>query len=137
MTQVAGPERRTRSGGRDVIDHPPGGHDDVANVLAGVCDAVMNRRQVAGIVGVDGTGGMNTDASGDWVLPGDPRSPKTNSTAYELAMREFEIEREEHAREQRLFALAARRPRAVQGVDEAEHEPSFVSFRPTTERTDR
>ena len=104
VTQVAGLERRTRSGGRDVIDHPPGGHDDVANVLAGVCDAVMNRRQVAGIVGVDGTGGMNTDASGDWVLPGDPRSPKTNSTAYELAMREFEIEREEHAREQRLFA---------------------------------
>ncbi len=29
-------ERRTSRGGRDSIDHPPGGHDDVANVAAGV-----------------------------------------------------------------------------------------------------
>lgn len=27
-------ERRTRSGGADLIDHPPGGHDDLANVVA-------------------------------------------------------------------------------------------------------
>lgn len=27
-------ERRARSGGRDRVDHPPGGHDDHANVLA-------------------------------------------------------------------------------------------------------
>lgn len=28
-------ERRTARGGRDSIDHPPGGHDDVANAVAG------------------------------------------------------------------------------------------------------
>src|SRR5205085_7711562 len=31
IDQLAGLERRTRSGGKDVIDHPPGGHDDLAN----------------------------------------------------------------------------------------------------------
>jgi hypothetical protein len=33
--QLAGLERRRRAGGRDVIDHSPGGHDDVANAVAG------------------------------------------------------------------------------------------------------
>jgi hypothetical protein len=28
-------ERRTRSGGKDLVDHPPGGHDDIANAVAG------------------------------------------------------------------------------------------------------
>jgi len=43
VTQLASLERRTRSGGRDTIDHPPGCHDDLANCLAGVCDAVSQR----------------------------------------------------------------------------------------------
>lgn len=34
--QFAGLERRTARGGRDSIDHGPGSHDDVANVVAGV-----------------------------------------------------------------------------------------------------
>lgn len=33
-------ERKSRVGGRDVIDHPPGGHDDLANVVAGVCSCI-------------------------------------------------------------------------------------------------
>ena len=37
ISQLAGLEpHRTRSGGKDVIDHSPGGHDDVANSVAGV-----------------------------------------------------------------------------------------------------
>ncbi|WP_442510564.1 hypothetical protein SH528x_002189 [Novipirellula sp. SH528] len=36
VDQLASLERRTRAGGRDVIDHPPGGHDDLANAVAGV-----------------------------------------------------------------------------------------------------
>jgi hypothetical protein len=36
VAQLASLERRTRAGGRDIIDHPPGGHDDLANVVAGV-----------------------------------------------------------------------------------------------------
>jgi hypothetical protein len=38
VIQLAALERRTRSGGRDIVDHPPGGHDDLANVVAGVAD---------------------------------------------------------------------------------------------------
>jgi hypothetical protein len=36
ITQLVSLERRTARGGRDSIDHPPGGHDDIANVVAGV-----------------------------------------------------------------------------------------------------
>lgn len=41
IAQLAALERRTVSGGRDKIDHPPGGHDDLANVIAGVAQAVV------------------------------------------------------------------------------------------------
>ena len=34
-TQLVNLERRTTRGGRDSIDHPPGGHDDLANAAAG------------------------------------------------------------------------------------------------------
>jgi hypothetical protein len=33
--QLCALERRTARGGRDSVDHPPGGHDDVANAAAG------------------------------------------------------------------------------------------------------
>jgi hypothetical protein len=33
--QICALEGRTARGGRDSIDHPPGGHDDLANVIAG------------------------------------------------------------------------------------------------------
>jgi hypothetical protein len=36
LTQLAALERRTSRGGQDSIDHPPGGHDDRANVVAGL-----------------------------------------------------------------------------------------------------
>lgn len=58
IAQLASLQRRTRSGGRDSIDHPPGGHDDCANVVAGVCDAVQQRKVVAG-VGFDSSSGEN------------------------------------------------------------------------------
>lgn len=35
VTQLVGLERRTSRGGRDVIDHAPGAHDDLANAAAG------------------------------------------------------------------------------------------------------
>ena len=34
--QLLSLERRTGASGRDVIDHPPGGHDDLANAVAGL-----------------------------------------------------------------------------------------------------
>ncbi|MDZ4684514.1 MAG: hypothetical protein SH850_05445 [Planctomycetaceae bacterium] len=48
VNQLAGLERRTRSGGRDAIDHAPGQHDDLANVVAGVADCVHQRRVIVG-----------------------------------------------------------------------------------------
>lgn len=35
VAQLVGLERRTRTGGRDKVDHGPGGHDDLANAAAG------------------------------------------------------------------------------------------------------
>jgi hypothetical protein len=36
VNQLASLERRTARGGRDSIDHPPSGHDDLANAIAGL-----------------------------------------------------------------------------------------------------
>jgi hypothetical protein len=44
-TQLSGLERRTRSGGRDIVDHPPNGHDDLANAVAGLV-AICGTRQL-------------------------------------------------------------------------------------------
>jgi hypothetical protein len=41
LAQILGLERRTARGGRDSIDHAPGGHDDVANAAAGVIGMVV------------------------------------------------------------------------------------------------
>jgi len=49
INQLASLERRTRSGGKDVIDHPRGGHDDVANAVAGVCDVAFAAKSKVGV----------------------------------------------------------------------------------------
>jgi hypothetical protein len=43
ITQLTSLERRTVRGGRDSIDHPPGGHDDVANVVCGVAATITSK----------------------------------------------------------------------------------------------
>lgn len=49
-TQLCSLERRTSRGGRDSIDHPPGGHDDLANAVAGAAAVVTaDRRKRAGV----------------------------------------------------------------------------------------
>lgn len=40
VNQLTGLERRTARSGRDSIDHSPGGHDDLANAVAGAADCV-------------------------------------------------------------------------------------------------
>ena len=45
-TQFAGLERHTARGGRDSIDHAPGGHDDVANAAAGALLMAAGRRSM-------------------------------------------------------------------------------------------
>jgi len=44
VNQIAALERRTSRGGKDSIDHPPAGHDDVANAVAGLAHCAVNRR---------------------------------------------------------------------------------------------
>ena len=41
--QLVSLERRTARGGRDIIDHPPGGHDDLANAAAGALVRILGR----------------------------------------------------------------------------------------------
>lgn len=43
QTQLIGLERRTARGGRESIDHAPGAHDDVANVVAGVLASLKGK----------------------------------------------------------------------------------------------
>ena len=43
IAQLCSLERRTARGGRDSIDHGPRGHDDLANVLAGVAYALLGK----------------------------------------------------------------------------------------------
>ncbi len=48
INQLANLERRTHQGGKDKIDHPPGGHDDLANVIAGLADLAGFKSQYVG-----------------------------------------------------------------------------------------
>ena len=48
--QLTALERRRRAGGRDVVDHLPGAHDDVANAAAGAL--VLAAQRGAGDAGV-------------------------------------------------------------------------------------
>jgi hypothetical protein len=52
VDQLAGLERRVRAGGRDVIDHAPGGHDDLSNALAGAAVAAF-KTIIVGPLGYD------------------------------------------------------------------------------------
>lgn len=44
LNQFCNLERRTARGGRDSIDHPPGGHDDLANAVAGLAQETQRSR---------------------------------------------------------------------------------------------
>jgi len=45
-------ERKVRSGGKDIIDHPPGLHDDIANAAAGAAVMIQKAGRHVGGVGV-------------------------------------------------------------------------------------
>ena len=47
--QLVALERRTTRGGRDIIDHAPGAHDDRANAVAGVVAVALKRRSVPSV----------------------------------------------------------------------------------------
>jgi hypothetical protein len=55
LGQLCGLERRTGRGGRDTIDHPPNGHDDVANAVAGVVATILAKGVPLDYRGMNGT----------------------------------------------------------------------------------
>lgn len=56
VSQISSLERRCRSGGADKIDHPSGQHDDLSNVVAGVCANASKGRFEFGFLSRDGMG---------------------------------------------------------------------------------
>ena len=55
VAQLCALERRTARGGRDTVDHPPGGHDDVSNVVAGLTSLFTRKsRYMTDMLWVDG-----------------------------------------------------------------------------------
>lgn len=53
LNQLVGLERRVARGGKESIDHAPGGHDDLANAVAGVVDLCLaGTRFEYGMLGV-------------------------------------------------------------------------------------
>jgi hypothetical protein len=51
VAQLAGLERRVSRGGQDSISHAPGGHDDIANVVAGAAALVTRPAVPVAVVG--------------------------------------------------------------------------------------
>jgi hypothetical protein len=50
VSQICGLERRVARGGRDSIDHGPGGRDDLANVTGGVLTLLAGKKEVGPIL---------------------------------------------------------------------------------------
>lgn len=79
--QIVGLERRTARGGRDSIDHPPHGHDDVANSALGalvlaaekrpltISDAFLERTRQPGLSAAQHGGFTNTGVPGAAYFP--------------------------------------------------------------------
>jgi hypothetical protein len=63
ISQLCSLERRTARGGRDSIDHPPGGHDDLGNVVAGLTVHLSTAVDDLDVSWVDGDDGGDKSAS--------------------------------------------------------------------------
>ncbi|MEO7189493.1 MAG: hypothetical protein ABI051_00405 [Vicinamibacterales bacterium] len=75
LTQLGGLERRTARGGRDSIDHGPGGHDDLANAAAGALVLTGGTTQRAAYM---------VPCTGHGFGQSDPRPPYTPQQRYRL-----------------------------------------------------
>ena len=72
VSQFVGLERRTSRAGKDSVDHAPGGHDDIANSVAGVLTVKRNEP-------MEITDEILRMASGDWSRTGSGWSADANS----------------------------------------------------------
>ncbi len=64
VKQLVALERKTGRGA-DIIDHPPGGHDDLANVVAGVSNMVISKTRHRAKVSCGTAGGTVDTNYGD------------------------------------------------------------------------
>jgi hypothetical protein len=70
VAQIVGLERRVSRGGRDSIDHAPGGHDDLANAVAGAFSLTQpSKRPQAWILGAWNDGSSPTPPPARSYLP--------------------------------------------------------------------
>lgn len=88
VLQFVALERRTVRGGRDSVDHPPGGKDDLANSVAGVLDLCAKKREparaVIGTYGIGHYGGVYDPTTGGTNQPADRSAGLFCSTTYRL-----------------------------------------------------
>ena len=66
VQQLATLERRTARGGKDSIDHPPGGHDDIANAIAGAALLARKPAYDSSMSWVFGPDRDSNPAANDW-----------------------------------------------------------------------
>jgi hypothetical protein len=77
--QLVALERRVAWGGKDSIDHPPGGHDDVANAAAGALvladadDGVLDLPVDPDVPTLDIDGAADHDRTGGPLVPGEAK----------------------------------------------------------------
>jgi hypothetical protein len=76
--QLAGLERRTSRAGKDSIDHVPGGHDDLANAVAGAAVLAVQAAARPGVKPV--MPGVYSKTSG-WISDPCPTANKTTTVA--------------------------------------------------------
>jgi hypothetical protein len=68
INQICILERRTTRGRGDVIDHPSGAHDDIANAIAGLCGLASAKRS-SYVSDLSWVGGPGLDGDWGWVAP--------------------------------------------------------------------
>jgi hypothetical protein len=110
ISQFMGLERRTRSGGRDIVDHRDGFHDDVSNAAGGACVlAGANARQLGFVDYLVGLakGVYNWDTKFDWEAPPENGSVvKVDPHAAEVLRAQLEAQN----RTSNPFSAAAQQP---------------------------
>ena len=68
INQICLLERRTTRGRGDMIDHPSGAHDDIANAIAGLCGLASAKRS-SYVSDLSWVGGPGLDGDWGWVAP--------------------------------------------------------------------